>query len=73
MADAKKIENILLKEYPNPKIALNFSGPLELLVATILSAQCTDIRVNEVTKIFSKSIKQQEILLMLNLRCLKKR
>lgn len=57
MADAKKIENILLKEYPNPKIALNFSGPLELLVATILSAQCTDIRVNEVTKNLFKKYK----------------
>ncbi len=57
MANAKKIANILLKEYPNPKIALNFSGPLELLVATILSAQCTDIRVNEVTKNLSKKYK----------------
>lgn len=57
MANAKKIANILLKEYPNPKIALNFSSPLELLVATILSAQCTDIRVNEVTKNLSKKYK----------------
>lgn len=50
MAEAKKIAKLLLKKYPNPKIALNFSNPLELLVATILSAQCTDVRVNEVTK-----------------------
>lgn len=50
MADAKKIAKLLLKKYPNPEIALNFSNPLELLVATILSAQCTDVRVNEVTK-----------------------
>lgn len=49
-ADAKKIAKLLLGKYPNPKIALNFSNPLELLVATILSAQCTDVRVNEVTK-----------------------
>jgi endonuclease-3 len=50
MADAKKIAVLLLKKYPNPGTALNFSNPLELLVATILSARCTDIKVNEVTK-----------------------
>ena len=50
MADAKKIVNILLKKYPSPQVALNFKNPLELLVATILSAQCTDSRVNLVTR-----------------------
>ncbi len=35
--------------YPDPQCALNFTSPLELLVATILSAQCTDLRVNQVT------------------------
>jgi endonuclease-3 len=50
MADAKKITKLLLGKYPHPKIALNFSNPLELLVATILSARCTDVKVNEVTK-----------------------
>jgi len=45
-----KILDILEKEYPDPKIALNFTNPLELLVATILSAQCTDERVNKVTR-----------------------
>jgi endonuclease-3 len=50
MADAKKITKLLLKKYPDPKIALHFSNPLELLVATILSARCTDIKVNEVTR-----------------------
>jgi endonuclease-3 len=49
LADAEKIAGLLLKKYPKPKIALNFSNPLELLVATILSARCTDIKVNEVT------------------------
>jgi endonuclease III len=39
----------LRKTYPAARIALNFSNPLELLVATILSAQCTDKRVNMVT------------------------
>lgn len=50
MADAGRIANALLKRYPDPATALNFSTPLELLIATILSAQCTDVRVNEVTK-----------------------
>ena len=46
----KKIWPILKKTYPEAKIALRFSNPLELLIATILSAQCTDVRVNIVTK-----------------------
>jgi len=46
-----KIIELLRKEYPDAKgTALNFSAPLELLVATILAAQCTDERVNEVTR-----------------------
>lgn len=57
MADAKKITALLLKKYPNSTIVLNFSNPLELLVATILSAQCTDVRVNEVTKSLFKKYK----------------
>jgi endonuclease-3 len=45
----------LKKLYPNANCSLNFSSPLELLVATILSAQCTDVRVNIVTKsLFAK-------------------
>jgi endonuclease III len=55
MADAKKIAAALLKRYPNGRTALDFSNPLELLVAVILSAQCTDVRVNMVTKsLFAK-------------------
>ncbi len=57
MANAKKIAALLLKKYPSPGIALNFSNPLELLVATILSARCTDVRVNEVTKGLFKKYK----------------
>ncbi len=40
----------LYEHYPNPHCALNFTNPFELLVATILSAQCTDVRVNIVTE-----------------------
>jgi endonuclease-3 len=44
-----EIIKILSKEIPDSRIALRFSNPLELLIATILSAQCTDIKVNQVT------------------------
>ncbi len=47
---AGKIVAILRKTYPRARTALDFTSPLELLVATILSAQCTDARVNIVTK-----------------------
>jgi len=40
----------LTKEYPDPKTALDFSSPFELLVATVLSAQTTDVLVNKVTR-----------------------
>ena len=46
---ARKILGALATAYPDARIALNFTTPLELLVATILSAQCTDERVNMVT------------------------
>jgi endonuclease-3 len=39
----------LAKAYPDAHVALNFTNPLECLIATILSAQCTDQKVNEVT------------------------
>jgi endonuclease-3 len=50
MANAKKIIGLLARAYPEPRLALNHSNALELLVAVILSAQCTDARVNEVTR-----------------------
>jgi endonuclease III len=46
----KKIFTLLKKEYPNTKPQLKYSNPFELLIATILSAQCTDAQVNIVTK-----------------------
>ena len=45
----KEIIKILTKEIPAARIAQRFSNPLELLIATILSAQCTDVKVNQVT------------------------
>ena len=45
---AEEVFHLLKKEYPDSKCSLNYSSPYELLVATILSAQCTDHRVNQV-------------------------
>lgn len=57
---AKKIFDILNEEYPDPEPALNYSSPFELLMATILSAQCTDERVNIVTEDLFKKYKKPE-------------
>jgi endonuclease-3 len=46
---AKALCEILPRVYPDAHCELNFTGPLELLIATILSAQCTDVQVNKVT------------------------
>jgi len=52
---AKEILSILKKTYPHSKIALNFGDTFQLLVAVILSAQCTDVRVNKITpELFKK-------------------
>jgi len=48
-AQAEEVIDRLHEEYPDSAISLNFSNRLELLVAVVLSAQCTDERVNEVT------------------------
>lgn len=48
---------ILKRTYPDAKCSLDYKNPLQLLVATILSAQCTDVRVNIVTKSLFKSHK----------------
>lgn len=48
---ARRINRILAERYPDAHCELDFSSPLELLVATILSAQCTDARVNMVTPV----------------------
>ncbi|CAB4871978.1 unannotated protein [freshwater metagenome] len=47
--EARAIYRILTKTYPNIRCELDFTNPLELIVATVLSAQCTDKRVNKVT------------------------
>lgn len=59
---AKIIFKYLSKLYPNAKCELNYSNAFELLIATILSAQCTDTRVNIVTKELFKKFPTAELL-----------
>ena len=66
--DKQNIDNILkiLKEtYPEAKCALNFGSPYELLVSTMLSAQCTDVRVNKVTSELYKKYNTPEKMISL--------
>jgi len=55
-----KVLDILKKEYPDAKGTLDFKTPLQLLLATILAAQCTDERVNLVTKDLFKKYRTAE-------------
>ena len=48
--EKSEVIDILDRLYPDARAELDFSNPFELLIATILSAQCTDVRVNKVTK-----------------------
>jgi endonuclease-3 len=51
---SKSLLDALYRYYPNPHCELNYSNAFELLIATILSAQCTDVRVNIVTETLFK-------------------
>ena len=63
----KKIFSALKKEYSDAKPALNFKTPFELLIATILSAQCTDARINIVTtELFKKYTTPEDYLKVKN-------
>ncbi len=55
--EARAIYRILTKTYPSIRCELDFKNPLELIVATVLSAQCTDKRVNKVTPLLFKRYK----------------
>ena len=48
----------LRKAYPDAHVALNFTNPLECLIATILSAQCTDVRVNMTAEVRRQSARR---------------
>lgn len=59
-SEAKKVIEILLEEFPDAKAELDFTNPFELLIATILSAQCTDVQVNKTTAVLFKELKKPE-------------
>lgn len=59
-ARPRQILDRLLAAYPDPRLALEYRTPLELLVAVILSAQCTDARVNQVTRQLFRKYRQAE-------------
>ena len=66
MLERKEIDRvikILLETFPDAKAELDHTSPFELLVATILSAQCTDVRVNKITgELFKKYNKPEDFL-----------
>ena len=59
--------DLLLELYPDAEVELSHSNPFELLIATILSAQCTDVRVNKVTKVLFDRVKTPKEYLSLSI------
>lgn len=56
--DARAIYRVLSKRYPKVKCELDFKNPLELIVAVVLSAQCTDKRINQITPALFKKYRR---------------
>jgi endonuclease-3 len=56
--DARAIYRVLIKRYPNVRCELDFKNPLELTVAVVLSAQCTDKRINQITPALFKKYRR---------------
>lgn len=71
--EIKRVLEILRNTYPDADTELNYSNPFELLIAVILSAQCTDKRVNEITKSLFRDFKTAEDFLQLRLEELEQR
>lgn len=59
--------DILEKTYPDAKAELNYTTPYELLIATILSAQCTDVRVNKTTEVLFQKYNTPEKMVTLSI------
>src|SRR6185369_11175063 len=68
----RKIIRLLKRAYPDAKCSLNHSNAFELLIATILSAQCTDARVNIVTQDLFRKYRRPEDYLKVSARELEK-
>lgn len=64
--DALKVYEILEETFPDARAELDYTTPYELLVATILSAQCTDVRVNKVTKVLFENYNTPEKMVTLS-------
>ncbi len=64
--EIRQVLSILEERFPDAKAELDHTNPFELLIATILSAQCTDVRVNKVTKDLFKELKTPEDYLKLS-------
>jgi endonuclease III len=60
LSDTAELIRRLKKSYPDPAVALRYADPFQLLIAVILSAQCTDVRVNIVTTQLFKKYKKPE-------------
>lgn len=71
MNKAKRIQSILGCLYPNPPIPLKHDGPYTLLIAVLLSAQCTDERVNKVTPVLFKKANTPEAMIKLTVEEIK--
>lgn len=69
----EKLVKLFSKHYPEPGTALNYRTPFELLIATILSAQTTDIQVNKVTKKLFKNYNTPKKILNLSQKELEKK
>ena len=65
-AKVERLVKLFSEHYPEPGTALNFSTPFELLIATILSAQTTDIQVNKVTEKLFEEYNTPESMLKLS-------
>lgn len=63
---ANTIQKILHELYPEPSIPLKHSSPYTLLIAVLLSAQCTDVRVNQITPLLFKRAAAPEKMIQLN-------
>lgn len=69
---ARKIFDLLWKKFPEAQPALEYKNPFQLLIATILSAQCTDARVNIVTKTLFKKYRKPVDFLVVSINELEK-
>ncbi len=66
ISEISEVLDILEEEFPDAKAELNYTTPFELLIATILSAQCTDVRVNLTTDVLFKKYNTPEKILQLS-------